>query len=137
MKVSAIAGAFLAACLLPHLLHAQVDLDVHGREIQVHGFLSEGFARTNDNNYLRMNTSKGSFFTEMGLNASAQIDDKLRIGAQIYDRDIGELGDGKVYLDWVFADFRWKDWLGVRAGKVKTPVGLHTDTQDQEFIHTW
>ena len=25
----------------------------------------------------------------------------------------------------------------MRAGKIKTPLGLYNDTQDQEFLHTW
>src|SRR4051812_19909507 len=124
MKVSPIMSVVLAACLLPSLLQAQVSIDMDGREVQIHGFLSEGFARTSDNNYLRMSTTQGSFFTEAGVNASVQIAEKLRIGAQVYDRDIGELGKGRLYLDWTFVDYRWKDWLGIRAGKVKTPLGL-------------
>ena len=62
---------------------------------------------------------------------------KLRVGAQVYDRYIGELGKGRVYLDWALADYRLKDWLGFRGGKIKTSLGLYTDTQDQAFLHTW
>jgi len=137
VKVQYIAIAFLEAFFLPALLQAQISFNVAQREVQIHGFLSEGFASSNDNNYLTMGTSSGSFFTELGTNISSKLTDKLRVGGQAYGRDIGELGDGKVYLDWASADFRWKDWLGVRAGKVKTTVGLYTDTQDQEFLHTW
>jgi hypothetical protein len=122
---------------VPCLLNAQFDFNVAGRQVQIHGSLSEGFAYSNDNNYLTMNTSRGSFFTEGGLSASSQITDKLRVGVQVYDRYIGQLGKGKVYLDWALVDYRWKDWIGFRAGKVKTSLGLFTDTQDQEFLHTW
>jgi hypothetical protein len=121
----------------PGLLHAQLDFHVGGRQVQIHGYLAEGFAYSNDNNYLRMDTSHGSFFTEGGLSASSQITDKFRVGLQAYDRYIGELGKGKVYLDWALADYRWKNWIGFRAGKLKTPLGLYNDTQDQEFLHTW
>lgn len=128
--------ALLAGCL-PGLLHAQVQLTVAGRQIQLHGFLSEGFAVSSNNNYLTMKTRHGNFFTEGGLNVSSQVTDMLRVGVQVYDRHIGRLGEGKVYLDWAFADYRLKDWLGFRTGKVKTPLGLFNDTQDQEFLHTW
>ena len=129
--------ALLTIYGVPGLLNAQFDFHVAGRQVQIHGSLSEGFAYSNDNNYLRMDTSHGSFFTEGGLSASSQITDKLRVGVQVYDRYFGELGKGKVYLDWALADYRWKDWIGFRAGKIKTPLGLHNDTQDQEFLHTW
>ena len=39
-------------------------------------------------------------------------------------------------LDWATADYRFTDWFGVRAGKVKTVFGLHNDTLDMEFLHT-
>src|SRR6185436_19907815 len=100
--------ALLGSSLLPGAAQAQATFDIGGREVQIHSFLSEGFARSSNNNYLRMDTRQGSFFTEAGLNASFRITDKLRVGAQAYERAIGELGKGKVYLDWTFADYRLK-----------------------------
>ena len=137
MNVSAVGMGLLWSCLVPALLEAQVGFTVGGREVQIHGYLSEGFVSSTGNNYLRMETSEGSFFTEAGLNVSSQLTSKLRVGAQVYDRYFGELGKGRVFLDWAFADYRLKDWMGFRAGKIKTPLGLYTDTQDQAFLHTW
>src|SRR5256885_13066447 len=82
---------------IPGLLYAQLDVHVAGRQIQIHGSFSEGFAYSNQNNFLRMGTSNGSFFTEGALSASSKITDKLRVGVQVYDRYFGELGKGKVY----------------------------------------
>jgi hypothetical protein len=129
--------ALLTIYGVPGLLHAQFDIPVAGRQVQIHGSLSEGFAYSNDNNYLLMDTTHGSFFTEAGLSASSQITDKFRVGVQVYDRYIGELSKGKVYLDWALADYRWKDWIGFRGGKIKTSLGLYNNTQDQEFLQTW
>jgi hypothetical protein len=111
-----VAIGILVSGLVPPVLHAQVSFTVGEREVQVHGYLSGGAAASTDNNYLRMNTSGGSLFTEAGLNLSSQITDRFRIGAQVYDRYIGELGKGRVYLDWAFADYRLRDWIGFRAG---------------------
>jgi hypothetical protein len=137
MRVPAVTIAILGSFLVPTLLQAQVTFTVNDREVQVHGYLSEGFASSTDNNYLRMDTSQGSFFTEAGLNLSSQVTNKFRVGVQVYDRYFGELGKGRVYLDWAFADYRVKDWMGFRGGKIKTALGLYTDTQDQAFLHTW
>ena len=137
MRIPAVTIALLGSFLVPTVLQAQVTFTVNDREVQIHGYLSEGFASSTDNNYLRMDTSQGSFFTEAGLNVSSQVTDKFRVGAQVYDRYFGELGKGRVYLDWAFADYRWKDWMGFRGGKIKTSLGLYTDTQDQAFLHTW
>jgi len=106
--------------------------------VQVHGFFTQGYAITNQNNYLTMNTSQGTFqMTDGGLNLSWKINPKLRVGVQVYDRYIGELGKGQATLDWALVDYHFRDWLGFRAGKVKTPLGLFTDSQDQEFLYTW
>ena len=128
-----------ALSLTPAALNAQVvDFKIFDRNVQVHGFASEGFAISNVNNYLTMNTSKGSLaMTDGGANISTSITDKFRVGAQIYDRKIGELGNWHPQLDWAFGDYKFKSWFGVRAGKVKTVVGLFNDTQDAEFLHTW
>src|SRR3984893_10863542 len=106
-------------CGVPAELHAQFLIE--GRPVQIHGFASQGFAYSNDNNYLTMNTSDGTFkFTDGGVNISAPITDKLRVGAQIYIRSIGTLGQWHPVLDWAVVDYKFKDWFGIRAGKVKT-----------------
>jgi hypothetical protein len=133
-------GAALVAflCAAPVVMHAQFDFKVDGLKFQVHSFASQGFAYSNDNNYLTMNTSKGSFaMTDGGVNISTQLTDKFRVGAQVYDRNIGQLGNWHPSLDFAFADYRLKDWFGIRAGKVKTVLGLFNDTQDMEFLHTF
>src|SRR5512141_2963582 len=113
--------AMLAMALgaIPASLYAQFNVAVLGRKVQVHSFASQGFAISNDNNYLTMNTSRGTFaMTDFGANVSTQITDRFRVGAQIYDRNVGRLGNWRPDLDWAFADYRIKDWFGVRGGKV-------------------
>jgi len=108
------------------------------RTVQVHGFVSQGFIYTNDNNWLTMNSSQGSAaYTDFGLNMSTRVTDKFWIGAQGYDRNLGQLGQYHPSLDWAVADYRFKSWLGVRGGKVKTTLGLYTDTQDEDFLRTF
>src|SRR5688500_15638195 len=75
-----------------------VSIKIGGRDVQLHGYLSVGHASSTDNNYLRMATSRGSAFTESGLTVSSQITNKLRVGTQLYNRYIGELGKGRFYL---------------------------------------
>jgi hypothetical protein len=129
----------VCACLSvgPIPLHAQ-DFKLFDRTVQVHGFFSQGFIYTSGNNWLTMNTLNGSgAFTDFGLNMCSQVTDKLHIGAQGYDRNLGQLGQYHPSLDWGFADYRFKTWFGVRGGKVKTTLGLFNDTQDLDFLHTF
>lgn len=122
---------------MPLLLHA-VDLKVADQTLQIHGFASQGFAYSNQNNFLTMKTSKGSgAMTDFGANVTLQLTDKLRVGAQIYDRNIGQLGGWRPQLDYAYIDYRLKDWLGFRGGRVKTKLGLYTSTQDADFLRTW
>jgi hypothetical protein len=40
-------------------------------------------------------------------------------------------------VDWASGDYRVNDYLGFRAGKVKTPLGLFNDSQDVDAIFLW
>jgi len=126
----------LVACACVSTVWAQ-DLKLFNRDVQVHGFVSQGFVYTDGNNWLTMNTGDAGSarFTDFGGNASIQITSKFRIGAQIYDRNLGQLGKWHPQLDWAVATYKFKPWLGIRGGKVKTALGLHNDTQDLDFLH--
>ncbi len=128
----------LATFLIPASLSAQ-EFKVGSKTVQVHGFGTQGFIHTNDNNWLTMNTSNvgSGAFTDFGLNLGSQLRPNLRIGAQLYDRRLGHLGAWRPLLDWALVDWRVKPWLGFRVGKVKTVLGLFTDTQDMDFANTW
>jgi hypothetical protein len=132
----------ISACAVSALsaqdISQYTSFTVDGKTIQFHGFVSQGFAYSDDNNYLTMDTSQGSFaMTDGGVNVSTQLTDKFRVGAQIYDRDIGQFGKWHPELDWATADYKFKHWFGVRAGRVKTVLGLYNDTQDMDFLHTF
>ncbi|MGA8539861.1 MAG: hypothetical protein WB566_10200 [Terriglobales bacterium] len=125
---------FACFCISQFSLQAQ-DFKLFDREVQVHGFVSQGFVYTNTNNWLTMNSSQGSAaYTDFGINASTSLTDKLRVGAQLYDRNLGQLGQYHTSLDWAVADYRFKSWFGIRGGKVKTTLGLYNDTQDLDFL---
>ena len=137
LKVKHIA-LMAAVCAAPGALYGQFDFNLGNVPVQIHSFAQQGFAYSNQNNYLTMPTSQGSFaMTDAGVNISATITDKFRVGAQVYDRNIGALGDYHPQLDWAYGDYKFRDWFGIRAGKVKTVLGLFNDTQDMEFLQTF
>lgn len=114
------------------------EIKLWNRPVQAHGFVSQGFVKSDGNNWLTMNTTAGSAgMTDLGLNVTSQLSDKLRVGAQVYDRNLGQLGQWHPSLDWALVDYRFRNWLGVRAGKVKTTLGLYNDSQDLDFAHTF
>jgi hypothetical protein len=98
--------------------------------LEVHGFASQGALLTSDNNYLA-HTDRGSLeFTEAGINFTKVLEDRLSIGLQLFARDLGPTGNYNAAFDWLYLDYRWRDWLGLRAGRVKLPFGLYNDTSD-------
>ncbi len=102
----------------------------------IHGFISQGYLKTDHNNYLA-DTEDGSFqFNEMGINFNRQINKRFKIGMQFFARDLGNVGNDEISVDWAFADYRWKDWMGLRAGILKTPLGLYNETRDIDMLRT-
>lgn len=137
MKIR-MSGLLLAVAVLFTAAPARAQFEVGGKKIQIHGFFSQGLVLTDKNNFLTMKSSDGSAaFTDGGMNISTKLTNKFRVGAQAYARNIGELSNGRVELDWAYGDYRFNDWLGIRAGKVKSTMGLYNDTQDMEFLHAF
>src|SRR5260370_15972959 len=98
--------------------------------VEAHAFGSQGFFVTTANNYLA-ESSSGSFeFTEAGINLTKSLTRKLRTGFQLFARKLGPVGNFDVVMDWFYLDYRWQDWLGIRAGRTKLPFGLYNDTSD-------
>ncbi len=128
----------LAVAMASTSAFAQSSFKVGEKEVQVHGSIQQGFVFSTGNNFLTMNTRDGSAaMTDGAFNLGSQLSPKLRVGAQFYSRNIGDLGNGQLQIDWAFADYKVNSKFGVRAGKVKTALGLYNDTQDMEFLHTW
>jgi hypothetical protein len=97
---------------------------------EIHGFVSQGFIKTTANDYLAR-SERGSFeFTEVGVNLTKPLSDDLRVGIQFFARDLGPIGDYKPQVDWFYLDYRFADWLGLRAGRTKLPFGLYNETSD-------
>jgi len=102
----------------------------------IHGFISQGFMISDRNNYYA-DTEDGTFeFNETGINFSNQLNDRLRIGMQFFSRDLGDIGNNEINVDWAVADYRWKDWLGLRTGRIKNRYGFYCYTRDIDMLRT-
>lgn len=113
---------------------AAQDLD----HIQIHGFATQGFLFSANNNYLTMQSSRGSLqWTEGAINATDSLTDNLRVGMQLHMYQMGQIGGPNVLIDWASGDYKFNDWLGIRAGKVKIPQGLYNDAQDVDALFLW
>src|SRR5580698_6167462 len=105
--------------------------------IQIHGYATQGFLYTTQNNIFYANSSDGSpAWTEAVVNLTAQPVEKLRFVIQARYQLLGSTGNA-ITLDWAAADYKVNDRFGVRFGKVKTPWGLFNETQDIDPSYMW
>jgi hypothetical protein len=106
-------------------------------QIKIHGFISQGYLQTDKNDFYFAKTEKGTFqFNEMGINFASELTDNLRVGIQFLSRDLGDIGNNEVTVDWAFADYRYRNWLGLRVGKIKRPFGLYNRIRDVDAART-
>ncbi|MFN8176837.1 MAG: hypothetical protein U0167_02865 [bacterium] len=105
-------------------------------EGHVHGFVSQGLLSSTKNNYLNESRGGDLSFTEIGVNAFADLRPGLSIGGQLFTRDLGPLGNYDVKLDWAFLDWRVRNEFGLRLGAYKLPYGLYSETADVDAVRT-
>jgi hypothetical protein len=106
-----------------------VDPDL-ASNLQIHGFVTQGGFVSTANDYLGK-SSRGSLeLFEAGLNVSKEVADRLRVGMQLFSRDVGKLGNYALSIDWAFLDYQYRPWLGFRAGHIKLPFGLYNEYSD-------
>ena len=128
------AGLFLMLTLGTVAATAQSLDDLN---IQIHGYATQGFLYTSQNNIFTTSSSDGSpAWTEAVVNITSQPIPKLRIGVQGRYFLLGNFGN-KITLDWASGDYKFDDRLGFRFGKVKTPSGLFNEVQDIDPSYLW
>ena len=121
--------AFMVLLISP-IISCAYDLG----SVQINGFLSQGYLDSGDNNFLANSKTGTAQFNEVGLTFTTRINEELRLGAQLLSRDLGDVGNNEVKLDWGFADYHYSDYAGLRLGKVKLPLGLYNEGRDSDFL---
>ena len=110
------------------------DLD----SLQIHGFVTQSFLVSSENNYLTMKSCSGSLqWTEGAVSLNDTLSEKTRVGIQLHMYQMGQIGGPNVLVDWVSGDYRFNDDLGVRGGKIKVPLGLFNESQDVDALFFW
>ncbi len=105
-------------------------------DVKIRGYVSQGYLYSDENNF-NAKTSEGTFhFNEIGINFQKKISRKLHVGLQLSSRDLGNMENNTVRIDWAFADYQWKPYLGVRVGKAKVPVGMMSEYWDLDMVRT-
>jgi hypothetical protein len=99
--------------------------------VDVHAFVSQGYIKSTGNDYLVSSMGAGSFdFSEAGINFTAQLTEKFRVGIQLFAYELGKLGQYTTSADWYYLDYHFRDSFGIRAGRLKMPLGFYGDIAD-------
>ncbi len=133
---------FAACCLVNFLLNPnELKADDKHNEftlpnsLQIHGFLSQGFLHTSDNNWFGHSDDNISVdFRELGLNGSWRVVPELQLALQLVWRDAGATDRNDLRIDYGVLNYSFfsseSTLLGIKAGRVPTPFGLYNDTRD-------
>lgn len=105
---------------------------------KLNGFLSQGYIKTNKNNFFGHSNDAGSLdFREIGLTASLRPSPKLQLSGQLLHRRAGEGSNGGIRIDFGFLDYNFINTpaaeIGIRLGRMKNPFGFYNDTRDVPF----
>ncbi|MCP4685327.1 MAG: hypothetical protein GY867_07750 [bacterium] len=93
--------------------------------ITINGFGHQNYIKTDTNTYVVPDGTDGSFEDYvMGLTFTAKPSDQVFVRAQIVHQN------NEVRVDWGFGEYRFNEYLAFKAGKVKLPFGLYTETMD-------
>jgi hypothetical protein len=105
--------------------------------IQFHGYATQAFLKTSQNNILTTNSSGGSAaWTEAVVNVTSTPTSQLRVAIQGRYSLIGSVGNN-ITLDYALADYKVNERAGIRFGKVKVPNALFNETQDIDPSYMW
>lgn len=120
----------VTALLLPLAMIPAVSASAQepASRLEVHGFGSWAYGRTNRNQYLFGDEQGRYDDASFGFTVIASPADRLKIVAQPVWLDDA---DGvTVELDFAFAEWKFSDRLKLRAGKVQQPFGISTEVFD-------
>jgi len=128
------AATALAVALLSHPLGARA-IDLGFGDFQAHGFLSQGYTYTSGNDLFGNSQGAGSLeFHELGMNVLGHPWPNLLLAVQGIYRDTAGSDEEDFRLDYANVDYSLPIGesltLGVRAGRVKNPIGLYSEARD-------
>lgn len=105
--------------------------------VQWHGFVSQGYIKTSDNNFYGDSEDGSWEFTDVGLGGSWRPAKNWQLSAQAIYRQAGETSQDGVNLDYALINYtalnQLNYGLGFRAGRIKNPYGFYNETRDVAF----
>ena len=122
-----IGHALMSGTLLLSLASVLPALDL---EPETHAFVSFGWLDTNRNQWLGKSRGGTSEFWEAAANAYIHPLPQVTVGGQLFARDFLRYDNGRVQLDWLFAEWRPANSFGIQVGRVKVPYGMFNESRE-------
>jgi hypothetical protein len=124
-------GTLVAAALLAPTVSA-----FDAGPVVVHGSISLTSSYSDTYNFLGNTHNNASLnLVDVVVNGAHRFENGLRVGAQLYAYKVGDTSD--ITLDWANADYSFTQYLGIRIGRNKLPLGLYNDSQDLDAVRTF
>ncbi len=108
------------------------------KNLQLHGFFTQGAFYSTDNNYNGKSDDKVTFDqTEIGTNIFWQVNDRIDFSAQALYRRAGRVESSDLRVDYAMMSVSLLSddisRFGIRLGRIKNPIGLYNETRDVAF----
>ncbi len=130
--------AILLAIFTVHYTQAQdVNASSPAKDFQVHGFISQGLIDVGGSDFVNDGGSLSSELTELGLNASYQLTNKLRLAGQVVYLDGGNRYSQGARVDYALIDWsaytneQWQ--ANIYLGRFKNNHWLYSSPRDVPF----
>ncbi|AWB56550.1 hypothetical protein [Colwellia sp. Arc7-D] len=126
-------GALFSLCFVFNLSAAEIKSE----PLQIHGFVAQGVIDASHSNFINNDESLSFELTEIGLNASYQLNDDFRIAGQAVYLNGGNRYHPGLRLDYLLLEwdaFHNETWqASFYVGRVKNNHWLYSSTRDIPF----
>ena len=104
------------------------------KDINVHGFLSQGVIYTTDNNYYGKSSDVSYEHREYGVNVHYEIRDCSYLSFQLISKEAGDMYSSELEFDYIYINQILHDSSSTQTrghfGKIKPPIGLYNETRE-------
>lgn len=129
--------SFMLRSKLCLILLLSCSWQLQADELQWHGFISQGLIQAPETNFVNLDDSISAELTDVGVNMSWALSEKLRLAGQVVYLDGGRRYTkgtrlDYLFLDWtLYSDFDWR--LNLFIGRFKNQHWLYSATRDVPF----
>ncbi len=132
-----IVGTLCSLCIACSLNAAESSNEENSEALQVHGFIAQGVVNAHNSNYINADESLSLELTEVGINASYQLNEDFRLAGQAVYLNGGNRYHAGPRIDYLLLEwdaFHNEAWrASFYLGRVKNNHWLYSATRDIPF----